>query len=86
MIPVLDGGGVPAWIVDPVGGTQNFVHGLPCSIVSIGMAVRGVPRLGVVLDPYRDELWSRRRRRASTGDALKSRRRRRRRTCRRTLS
>ena len=25
--------------------------------MSIGLAVRGVPRLGVVLDPYRDELW-----------------------------
>ena len=57
VIPVLDDDDVPTWIVDPIDGTQNFVHGLPCSVVSIGMAVRGVPRLGVVLDPYRDELW-----------------------------
>ena len=57
VIPVLDDDDVPTWIVDPIDGTQNFVHGLPCSVVSIGMAVRGVPRLGVVLDPHRDELW-----------------------------
>jgi fructose-1,6-bisphosphatase/inositol monophosphatase family enzyme len=56
-IPILDGDDVPTWIVDPIDGTQNFVHGLPCSCVSIGMAVRGVPKLGIVLDPYRNELW-----------------------------
>ena len=56
-IPVLDDDATPTWIVDPIDGTQNFVHGLPCSCVSIGLAERGVPVLGVVFDPYRDELW-----------------------------
>ena len=56
-IPVLDADDTPTWIVDPIDGTQNFVHGLPCSCVSIGLAVRGAPVLGVVFDPYRGELW-----------------------------
>ena len=52
--PIGDG---PTWIVDPIDGTQNFVHGLPMSVVSIGLARGGVPVLGVVYDPYRDELF-----------------------------
>ena len=49
--------GVPTWIVDPIDGTQNFVHGLPLSVVSIGLCVGGEPMLGVVYDPYADELF-----------------------------
>lgn len=45
------------WIVDPVDGTQNFVHNLPCSVVSIALVVQGRPELGVVYDPHRDELY-----------------------------
>ena len=40
----------------PPPGTQNFVHALPLSCVSIGLCVGGAPTLGVVYDPYRDEL------------------------------
>lgn len=47
----------PTWIVDPIDGTQNFVHGLPLSCVSIGLCVGGAPAMGVVYDPYRDELY-----------------------------
>ena len=47
----------PTWIVDPIDGTQNFVHGLPLSVVSIGLCVDGEPTLGVVYDPYLDELF-----------------------------
>lgn len=45
------------WIVDPVDGTTNFVHGLPGSVVSIAVALRGELALGVVYDPSRDELF-----------------------------
>ncbi|KAK3271471.1 hypothetical protein CYMTET_20181 [Cymbomonas tetramitiformis] len=45
------------WIVDPIDGTQNFVHGAPLSVVSIGMCSGAIPVLGVVYDPYRDELF-----------------------------
>ena len=47
----------PTWIVDPIDGTQNFCHALPISCVSIGLCVGGLPSLGVVYDPYRDELF-----------------------------
>ena len=45
------------WIVDPIDGTQNFVHGLPCSVVSIGLARNGQAVVGVVFDPHLDELY-----------------------------
>ena len=46
------------WIVDPLDGTMNFVHGLPLFAVSIGLVRRGHPCLGVVYDPMHDELFS----------------------------
>ena len=46
------------WVVDPLDGTTNFAHGLPLSVVSIGVARRGVVQVAVVFDPYRDELFS----------------------------
>jgi len=55
-IPEIDPG-TPTWVVDPVDGTQNFVHALPLSCVSIGLCINGMPTLGVVYDPYRDELF-----------------------------
>ena len=48
---------VPTWIIDPIDGTQNFVSGLPLAVVSIGLCCNGVPTLGVIYDPYRDELF-----------------------------
>lgn len=39
-----------AWIVDPLDGTTNFLHGLPIYAVSIAAAVDGVLQAGVVLD------------------------------------
>lgn len=45
------------WVVDPLDGTTNFVAGLPLSVVSIGYAEHGEVVVGVVYDPYRDELF-----------------------------
>ena len=39
-------------------GTQNFTHGAPLSVVSIGLCENGIPVLGVIYDPYRDELFA----------------------------
>jgi myo-inositol-1(or 4)-monophosphatase len=39
------------WILDPLDGTTNFVHGLPFYCVALGLAWRGVPVLGVVHAP-----------------------------------
>ncbi len=46
------------WVVDPLDGTTNFAHAVPCFAVSIGLAYRGVVQLGVVYDPMRDELFA----------------------------
>jgi len=45
------------WIVDPLDGTTNYVHQLPFYSVSIALWQHGLPRLGLVLDPVRDELF-----------------------------
>lgn len=46
------------WIVDPIDGTTNFVHGLPCYCVSICLAKAGNPIIGCIYDPNRDETFS----------------------------
>jgi myo-inositol-1(or 4)-monophosphatase len=51
---------VPAtcWIVDPLDGTTNFVHGFPAYGVSIALRVDGRLELGCVYDPSRRELFT----------------------------
>jgi myo-inositol-1(or 4)-monophosphatase len=46
------------WVVDPLDGTTNFMHGVPHYAVSIGIAYAGVPVGGVVVDPSRREIFS----------------------------
>ena len=46
------------WVIDPIDGTTNFVAGIPFSVVSIGVSHDGELQVGVVYDPYRDELFS----------------------------
>ncbi|MGA2751025.1 MAG: inositol monophosphatase family protein [Verrucomicrobiota bacterium] len=52
------------WVVDPIDGTVNFSYGVPHACVSIALQQRvpspaqWVTLLGVVLDPFCDELWS----------------------------
>jgi len=45
------------WIIDPLDGTTNFVHGLPPFSVSIALQYRGAVVLGTVLEVGRDELF-----------------------------
>ncbi len=45
------------WIVDPLDGTTNFIHGFPMIAVSIAFAVRGTVVMGWVFDPLRHELF-----------------------------
>eukprot|EP00904_Undaria_pinnatifida_P007482 jgi/Undpi1/3864/HiC_scaffold_16.g07232.m1 len=47
----------PTWIVDPVDGTTNFVHGFPMTCVSIGFGRGKKMEVGVVYDPCADELY-----------------------------
>jgi myo-inositol-1(or 4)-monophosphatase len=46
------------WIIDPLDGTTNFSHGLPCYAVSIGVEHRGELVAGAIYDPSRDELFA----------------------------
>ncbi|MFQ5566920.1 MAG: inositol monophosphatase family protein [Paracoccaceae bacterium] len=45
------------WIVDPLDGTTNFLHGLPHWCISIGLEHKGEMVAGVILDPVRDEIF-----------------------------
>jgi len=45
------------WIIDPLDGTTNFIHGLPTYAVSIGLAFRNQMQQAVVYDPARNDLF-----------------------------
>ncbi|MBL7931243.1 MAG: inositol monophosphatase [Bacteroidia bacterium] len=46
------------WIVDPLDGTTNFIHGIPCYAVSIALEKKGEIIAGVVYEVSRDERFS----------------------------
>jgi myo-inositol-1(or 4)-monophosphatase len=45
------------WIIDPLDGTTNFIHGFPVYAVSIALAYRGQVQQAVVYDPTRNDLF-----------------------------
>src|SRR3984957_17031808 len=45
------------WIVDPLDGTTNFLHGIPQFAISIGLQREGVIIAGVIYNPANDELY-----------------------------
>lgn len=45
------------WAIDPLDGTTNFTHQYPFFSVSIGLLYQGTPHLGVVYDPFHDDLF-----------------------------
>lgn len=46
------------WIIDPLDGTTNFLHGFPVFAVSIALRVKGRIEHGVIYDPLRQELFT----------------------------
>jgi len=50
------------WAVDPLDGTTNYAHGYPIACVSVGLMIEGVPKIGAIYNPFRQELF-----RAATG-------------------
>src|SRR5258706_4047382 len=46
------------WIIDPLDGTTNFIHGFPQYCVSIGLQHRGAIEHGVIYDPSKNELFT----------------------------
>jgi myo-inositol-1(or 4)-monophosphatase len=46
------------WVIDPLDGTTNFAHGIPIFSVSMGLLRNNSPLVGVVYDPFRNEMFS----------------------------
>ena len=46
------------WIIDPLDGTTNFIHGFPVYCVSIALSVRGKIEQAVIFDPSRNDLFT----------------------------
>lgn len=46
------------WIIDPLDGTTNFLHGFPHFAVSIALSHKGTMQHGVIFDPLRNELFT----------------------------
>jgi myo-inositol-1(or 4)-monophosphatase len=46
------------WVIDPLDGTTNFIHGFPQYCVSIGLMHKGKVTQGVIFDPTRNELFT----------------------------
>ncbi len=57
-----EGGEIPGddftWIIDPIDGTRNFIHGFPQFAVSIGIRYKKKIEHGVIYDPLRQELFT----------------------------
>jgi len=53
-----EGKGEYVWIIDPLDGTTNFIHGFPQYCVSIGVQHRGSLAHAVVYDPLKNELFT----------------------------
>ncbi|HVW01986.1 MAG TPA: inositol monophosphatase family protein [Planctomycetaceae bacterium] len=53
-----DGQSEYRWVIDPLDGTSNYVHGYPYYAVSIGLERAGELLLGTIYDPTRDETFS----------------------------
>ncbi|WP_073216746.1 inositol monophosphatase family protein [Massilia sp. CF038] len=47
-----------AWIIDPIDGTTNFMHGYPNYCVSIALSQRGIITQAVIYDPVRNDLFT----------------------------
>ena len=45
------------WAIDPLDGTTNYAHGYPIAAISIGLLIQGIPQVGVIYNPFRQELF-----------------------------
>lgn len=54
----LSGNDGTVWVIDPLDGTTNFLHGFPHYCISIAIMVKGKVEHGVIYDPLREELFT----------------------------
>jgi len=45
------------WAIDPLDGTTNYAHGYPIACVSVGLMIAGIPQVGAIYNPFRQELF-----------------------------
>jgi len=45
------------WIIDPIDGTANFLHGIPHFAISIGLEFKNEIICGIIYDPIKDEMF-----------------------------
>ncbi|XP_013187888.1 inositol monophosphatase 1 [Amyelois transitella] len=48
----------PTWVIDPVDGTMNFVHGFPHNCISVGLVINKVSVAGIVYNPILEQLFT----------------------------
>jgi myo-inositol-1(or 4)-monophosphatase len=48
----------PTWIIDPVDGTMNFVHGLPLVAISIALLINKTVVIGIIYNPMLDQMFT----------------------------
>ncbi|XP_043801617.1 inositol monophosphatase 1-like isoform X1 [Apis laboriosa] len=48
----------PTWIIDPIDGTMNFVHGLPHTCISIALLINKIIEIGIIYNPILDQLFT----------------------------
>jgi myo-inositol-1(or 4)-monophosphatase len=46
------------WVFDPLDGTTNYAHGIPIFCATLALEIDGVPTVGAVFDPNRNELFT----------------------------
>lgn len=48
----------PTWIIDPIDGTMNFVHGLPHTCISVALLINKTTEIGIVYNPVLEQLFT----------------------------
>ncbi|KMQ96370.1 inositol monophosphatase 1-like protein [Lasius niger] len=48
----------PTWIIDPIDGTMNFVHGLPHTCISVALLINKTAEIGIVYNPILEQLFT----------------------------
>ncbi|XP_057328136.1 inositol monophosphatase 1-like [Microplitis mediator] len=48
----------PTWVIDPIDGTMNFVHGLPHTCISVALLINKVAEIGIVYNPILEQLFT----------------------------
>ena len=45
------------WVIDPIDGTSNYIRNMGLSTISVGLLKNGNPDIGIIYNPYRDEMF-----------------------------